>query len=181
MDLHQLLIERHSIRHYIDKAVSGDDVKTILEAALLAPSSKSARPWQFVVVEDKDKLQALARCKQAGATSLKTAAFAVVVVADPERSDVYIEDAGVAAVLMHIQAAALGIGSCWVQVRNRYTADGEPAGDVVGEELGIPRNYQVECIVTFGYSAETRRPVDTTKLLWEKVHIGVWHPTQEDV
>ena len=66
-NLHQLLLERHSIRRYKDQPVSADDVRTILEAALLAPSSKSARPWQFVVVEDKATLTSLAGCKQFGA------------------------------------------------------------------------------------------------------------------
>lgn len=180
MDFHQLLLERHSIRKYTDQPVSAEDVKTILEAALLAPSSKSARPWQFVVVEDKDKLAELAACKPAGAVSLKTAAFAVVIVSDPERSDVFIEDTSVAATVMQLQAAALGLGSCWIQVRNRYAADGEPAENVVQQALAIPQCYPVECIVTFGYSAETRKPVDPAKLLWEKVHIGRWNPVQEN-
>ena len=52
-NLNRLLLERHSIRRYKDQPVDADSVRTILEAALLAPSSKSARPWEFVVVEDK--------------------------------------------------------------------------------------------------------------------------------
>lgn len=174
-----MLLERHSIRRYTEEPVSADDVRTILEAALLAPTSKSSRPWQFVAVEDKDKLAALGACRAIGTTALKTAALAVVVVADPERSDVFIEDSSIAAVMMQLQAAALGLGSCWIQVRNRYAEDGEPAQDVVQAALGIPQCYPVECIVTFGHSAETRRPVDPTKLLWEKVHIGLWNPAQE--
>lgn len=173
-DLHQLLLERHSIRRYTDQNIDPEDVKTILEAALLSPSSKSARPWQFVVVEDHDMLQKLAECKMHGTMPVKNARLAVVVTASPERSDVFIEDCTVAAIMMHLQAAALGIGSCWIQVRGRYTADGETSEDYVREVLDIPHDMAVECIMTFGYSAETRRPVDPSKLLWEKVHIGSW-------
>lgn len=54
--LHQLFLKRHSIRRYSDTPVEADHVRLILQAALLAPSSKSKRPWQFVVVENKDTL-----------------------------------------------------------------------------------------------------------------------------
>lgn len=168
------MLQRHSIRRYKDQPVSADDVKTILEAALLSPSSKSARPWQFVVVEDKDMLTRLADCKQFGTKPVSTAAFAVVVTVDPAKSDVYVEDATVAAIFMHLQAADLGLGSCWIQVRGRFAADGESSETVVRELLDIPEEMAVECIVTFGYIDEQRRPVDPEKLLWEKVHIGRW-------
>lgn len=173
-NLHQLLLQRHSIRRYKDTPVDADDVRTILEAALLAPSSKSARPWQFVVVEDKEMLARLADCKQFGSKPVSTAAFAVVVTADMTKSDVYVEDASIAAVLMHLQAADLGLGSCWIQIRNRFAADGESSETVVRELLNIPEDMAVECIVTFGHIDEERRPVDPEKLLWEKIHIGRW-------
>ena len=62
-NLHDLLINRRSIRKYTDEPVDPDHVRLILEAALMAPTSKNARSWQFVVVEDKDTLQALGQCK----------------------------------------------------------------------------------------------------------------------
>ncbi len=178
--LHQLLLERHSIRRYTDRKIDPEDVKTILEAALLAPSSKSSRPWQFVVVEDAGMLERLSQCKPNGAQSIRNAAFAVVVAASPARSDVFVEDASIAAEFMQLQAADLGIGSCWIQVRNRYAADGEPSEVCIQEALGIPADISVECIMTFGYPAEVRKPVDPAKLLWEKVHLGSWNQTQAE-
>ena len=174
MDFHKLLLERHSIRRYTPDPVSSDDVKTILEAALLAPSSKSKRPWQFIVVENKDKLERLATAKPIAAHPIAKATFAVVVVADPELSDVFVEDATIAASYMQLQAAALGIGSCWIQIRNRFSENGEPAEVRVQDILSIPQYLKVECVITFGYSAENRKPVDPEKLLWEKVHIEEW-------
>lgn len=170
-----LLLSRHSIRKYIDQAIDPDYVKSILEAALLSPSSKSVRPWQFVIVEDKAKLEALSQCKPVAAHALKTCAFAVAVCADASLSDMVIEDCSIAAEMMQLQAAVLGIGSCWIQVRNRDSADGTSAEDVVRRILNIPPSIMVECIMTFGYSAETRRPVDPSKLKWEKVHVEGWN------
>lgn len=172
-NLHQLLLERHSIRRYTDRPLSADDVKTILEAALLAPSSKSIRPWQFVVVDDRDTLIALSKCKSFGAKPIENATMAVAVVSDPAKSECWLEDATVAAIFMHLQAAALGIGSCWIQIMGRDN-DGVPADNTVRDILNIPESLSIPCIMTFGYSAETRKPVDPDKLLWEKVHIGQW-------
>lgn len=174
MTIHQLLLERHSIRRYTDQPISPDDVKTIIEAGLLAPSSKNARSWQFVVVEDRDMLVRLSDLKPSYAASIKDCRFAVIITTDPAQSEAYIEDASIAAIFMHLQAADLGIGSCWVQVRGRQAADGTPSEEVVRELLDIPGQMCVECVITFGYSAENRKPVDPQKLKWEKVHIGLW-------
>ena len=172
--LHELLLRRHSIRRYEDKLISADDVTTILQAALLAPSSKSVRPWQFVVVDDKEVLARLAECKANGNRPIAACSLAVVVCATPEKPDMHIEDMSIAAAYMQLQATALGLGACWIQVRNRFTADGQDAEDVVRELLGIPHDYIVECIVTIGHPNEERRPVDPEKLLWEKVHLQKW-------
>lgn len=174
MDFHKLLLECHSIRRYTDQPINADDVKTILEAGLLAPSSKSKRPWQFIVVDDRETLEKLAKAKKVASHPIAGAAMAVVVVSNPELSDVFIEDTSIAAVFMQLQAAALGLGSCWIQIRNRFSEDGEPAEVMVQQLLGIPQYLPVECIVTFGYKNEDRKPVDPEKLLWEKVHIGTW-------
>lgn len=177
--LHELLVRRHSIRRYTDEPLSGEEVKLILEAALLAPTSKSSRSWQFVVVEDRDVLERLAKCKPAGAVPVGRCAMAVVVCADPTKSDPWIEDAAIAAEFMQLQAEDLGIGSCWIQVRGRFTADDIPSEEYIQELLGIPDVYPVVCIMTFGHKDEERRPVDPSKLLWERVHIGRWKPEQE--
>ncbi len=174
IDFHQLLFNRHSIRKYKDEPIDAEAVKQIIEAGLLAPSSKSSRPWQFVIVEDREKLLQLSKCKTAGALPIAGAAMAIVICADPEKSDVYIEDSSVAATFMQLQAAALGIGSCWIQIRNRYDSSDEPAQNLIKSSLNIPDYLQVVQVITFGISDENRRPVDPSKLLWEKVHLGEW-------
>ncbi len=148
--LHDLLLRRHSIRRYTDRQIDADDVKSIIEAGLLAPSSKSVRPWNFVIVDNKTTLEMLAGCKAAGARPISACSLAVVVCADPEKSDMYIEDMSIAAAYMQLQATALGLGACWIQVRNRFAADGEYAEEIVRQILNIPDNLVIECIMTIG-------------------------------
>lgn len=173
-NLHDLFVNRRSIRRYTDQTVDPDQVKMILEAALMAPTSKSVRPWQFVVIEDKDMLARLSECKPNYATSIASAPLAIVVTADTTRSDAWVEDASIAAVMMQLQAADFGLGSCWVEIRNRFRGDGVSSEEYVRELLGIPEEFAVLCIVTVGHKNEERKPINTDKLLWEKVHIGKW-------
>ena len=173
-NLNQLLVDRRSIRRYIDKPIDGDSVKLILEAGLLAPTSKNSRAWQFVVVEDKDMLAGLAKCKELGAGPIANATLGIVVSADMTVTDPWIEDASIAAAYMQLQAADLGIGSCWIQVRGRFTADGTPSEDYVRELLGMPEELGIVCVLTLGYPDEQRKPHDPAKTQWEKVHVGKW-------
>ncbi|MGM9803028.1 MAG: nitroreductase family protein [Muribaculaceae bacterium] len=171
-EFHDMLFTRHSIRKYTGESIDGEWVKLILEAALLAPSSKSTRPWEFVVVEDAEVLERLAGCKPFGAGPIAKCKMAIVVCAHPGVSDVWVEDAAVAATYMQLQAEALGLGSCWIQIRGRFDKDNNDAADLVRYLLDIPGDQQVECIITLGHKDEVRKPVDPEKLLWEKVHIG---------
>lgn len=171
---HELLIKRRSIRKYTNEEITPENVKLILEAALMAPSSKRSMPWQFLLVENKEKLKVLSNCKDFGTTPLNQCSLAVVVTADPGLSEAWIEDASVAAILMQLQAEELGLGSCWVQIRGRYTKEGQASDEFVKERLGIPSYLSVLCIITLGHKDEERKPTDTSKLLWEKVHIEEW-------
>ncbi len=174
MDFHDLIIKRRSIRRYTATPIDPEHVRLILESALLAPTSKSARAWQLVVIENKQKMEQLAQCKPAGAVSLKDCPLAVAVAVDGTRTEAWIEDASVAASYMQLQATALGLGSCWIQVYGRFAADGTPSDQYVQECLGIPETCPVLCILTFGHPAEERKLQDTDKLKWENVHIGQW-------
>ena len=100
--------------------------------------------------------------------------MAVVVTADTTKSDVWIEDASIASIIMQLQAADLGLGSCWIQVRERFTADGVSSEEYVREMFGIPEQYAVLSVISFGYKDEERKPYDPEKTQWEKVHIGKW-------
>lgn len=176
--LHQLLVERRSIRRYKDQPLSADEVKTILEAALLSPTGKNCRAWHFVAVDDKEMLLRLSECKSAGAGPVAGCALAVAVAVDVTASETWVEDASIAASNMMLQARDLGIGSCWIEVNGRLSADGTPTEDIVSELLGLPEQIQPLCIVTFGYPEEERKPQNTDKLLWERVHLGTFNAEQ---
>ena len=171
-EFHDMLFTRHSIRKYTDEPIDGEHVKLLLEAALLAPSGKSVRPWEFVVVEDKEVLAKMSECRPFGSGPVAKCKLAIVVCGDPGKTDVWVEDCTIAATYIQLQAEALGLGSCWIQMRGRFDKDNNDSADLIRELLDIPGEQQVECIITLGHKDEERRPVDPDKLLWEKAHIG---------
>jgi len=167
-----LITGRRSTRKFTDELLSSEQVESILKAALMAPTSKGASSWQFVVVEDKEMLLQLTRCKKNGAAFLYGCALAIVVLGDASQTDVWIEDATIAAIYMQLQAEDLGLGSCWCQVRNRLMEDGYESEKYVCALLDIPRQFGVLAIIGFGHKDQERKPLDESHLLWEKVHIG---------
>ena len=124
MELLELMRTRRSIRKYTDEAVAEEDVKKIVEAGMLSASGKAIRPWEFIVVTDKEMLLKMADCRAGSVNMLKEAPCAIVVVGNEEASDVWIEDCSAVMSNMHLMAHALGLGSCWVQGRLRK-ADGQ--------------------------------------------------------
>ncbi|ROS83000.1 NAD(P)H nitroreductase [Muribaculaceae bacterium Isolate-042 (Harlan)] len=171
---HDLITNRRSIRRYTDEEISAEDVKTIMEAALMAPTSKSSRPWQFVIVEDAARLEALSKCKETGAMPIAKAPLAIVVAVDVEASDPWIEDAAIAATFIQLQAQDLGLGSCWIQIRGRYTDRDLESETYVQNVLDMPDTILPVAIITIGHPAEEKKPQNLEKLLWEKVHINEW-------
>lgn len=157
------------MRKFTDEKVSREDLQLLLRAALMAPSSKGLHSWQFVVVEDKALIEALSHCKAQGADFLAGAPMAIVVLAEPEVSDVWIEDASVASTMLLLQAEDLGLGSCWIQVRDRKDAEGGNAEDNVRRVLDIDPSLRVLSIVAVGHKGMERKPFNEERLLWQKV------------
>ena len=167
-----LIQNRRSTRKFTEQLLSPEQVELILKAALMAPASKRSNPWQFVVVEDKEMLKKLAGCKKNGSAFLEGCALAVVVLANVMESDVWIEDASVASIYMQLQAEDLGLGSCWVQLRERFTASGMSSNEYVHEVLDMPLQLQALSIIAIGHKGMERKPFNEDNLQWEKIHLN---------
>lgn len=167
-----LVTQRRSTRQFTEELLLPHEVEQIMQSALMAPSSKSSRPWHFVLVEDKEMLQKLSICKATGASFIENCALAIVVLSDPMQSIAHIEDAAIAATYIQLQAEDLGLGSCWVQISGRETEAGQDSEEYVRELLDIPFQLTVGCIVAIGHKARESKPQNIEKLKWEKLHLG---------
>lgn len=168
----ELLSTRRSTRKFTDELLKPEEVESLLKAALKSPSSKSKTPWQFIVIEDKEQLKQLAQCKSAGAKPIEGCAIAIIVAADPLTSDVWIEDASIASILIQLEAEDLGLGSCWIQIRERNREDGYSSEQYIKDMLEMPLQMQVVSVIAVGHKAQDRPRIEDDSLQWEKVHIG---------
>jgi nitroreductase len=168
-----LLKSRRSIRKFKDEEIEKEKIEKILKAGLLAPSSRARRPWEFIAVTDKGLLSKLSFSRAQGSSSfLGKAPLGIVIIADKELCDVWIEDASIATTIIQLTAQSIGLGSCWIQVRERYYDNVTSSEDYIKEVLNIPSKYAVLCMLAVGYAHEEKLSYDEDKLLYNKIHIN---------
>ena len=167
-----LLLRRRSIRKYEAKPVEQDHIVKLTHAALSAPSGKNLKPWEFIVVTEPETIKKLSNAKETGASFVKDAPLVIVILADPAKSDVWIEDVSVAAILIQLQAEALGLVSCWVQVRNRVCDSVRTSEAYIRELLEIPTELQVASMISIGYPAERKSAYSESDLKTGKIYVN---------
>jgi len=114
MDILETIKIRRSIRKYRPEPIPGEKLEIIMEAARLAPSAANRQPWNFVVVQDRERKKALAKAAN-DQTFLGDAGAVVVAVGDPERSAGWHQkDTMIALEHIVLAATALGYGTCWI-------------------------------------------------------------------
>lgn len=165
-----LVQSRRSCRAFSEQKVSHNMVSTILKAALWSPTSKNNRPWEFIVVEERETLHELSKCKPHGASFLSEAPLGIVVLGDPQKSDVWVEDCSIATILMQLTAEDIGLGSTWIQVNQRMHNQEITAFEYIRKVLNIPDHLQVLALLAIGYKARERQPYSEEELLSERVH-----------
>lgn len=168
-----ILMKRRSIRKYTDERIPKEKLQMIVNAGLVSPTSRNRKPCEFIVVENRETLKKLAGVREHGADMLENAAAAIVVMADSEVSDVWVEDCSIAMSNMHNTADSIGVGSCWIQGRDRYAKNCQSSSEYVREMFGVPDRFCLEAILSLGIPAEQPEPhsldeLDQNKVHWEK-------------
>ena len=149
MELSQIIQARRSIRKYKGDAIAPEQLEAVLEAGRLAPSWKNGQCWTYIVVSDPAVRLALGEAVgfNPDRTAYEAAPYVLVQCADPAASgdlggkDYYMMDAGISLEHMVLQAAELGLGTCWVG-----WFDEQPVKDL----LGIPEGQRVVALTPLG-------------------------------
>jgi nitroreductase len=174
MNFLDLVNRRQSCRRYLpDRRIPRATLDRCLEAARLAPSACNSQPWSFVVADDPAQVRLLAEeaCTQApyGMNRFVRDASALVAVVTEKmklaarlgaqfRGVQYsLIDLGIACEHLDLQAAAEGLGSCWLGWFNE---------SAIKNRLDLPRHAKVDLLLCLGYPADPtlrpklRRPLD---------------------
>ena len=169
----QNILNRKSVRAYTDRAVSREQLDTLLRAAMAAPTGRDMRPWKFVVIDDKEALAALSE-QLPYAKMLPEAAAAIVVCGDLSVTDDkgqpstnWTFDCSAATENLLLAAEAMGLGAVWTGVypyEERQTA--------VSQALQLPEHIIPLNLIPIGYPKGDPQPKD--KYNADNIHFNGW-------
>jgi len=168
----ELLRQRRSIRKYTEQKIEPEKLEILKEAVLRSPSSKNINPWEFIFVDNPDQIAKLKNCKTYGSAPLTTSPLAIVVCADEAKNDVWVEDCSITSILLQLTAQSLGLGSCWIQIRERMHSETVSSEKFIQDLLNIPESFRVLSIVTVGYPEKWREGKTLGELQFEKIRIN---------
>ena len=143
MDVFDCVSTLSSIRVYDDRDVDMETIRKVIEAGRLAPSAHNDQPWEFILINEKERLQQMAKYCISGSFIIQVS-FAVVVLTDP-RSKWQQIDTTRAVQNMVLTAWSMKLGSCWI---GRLNEDG------LKKYLKIPDSWDVLTVLPFGYFNE---------------------------
>ena len=170
-DMLNLIMKRRSIRKFKDEKLTGEQIQELVNAGLLAPTSKNNKAVELIVVDDIDTILKLKDCRNMGTIGLQTASCAIVAIADSEKSDAWVEDASIAASYIQLRAEDIGLGSVWIQMRNRVS-ESDSSENEIRKLLNIPEKYGVLCILAIGYKNENKEAYTENDVEESRVHFG---------
>ena len=160
------ILARKSVRQYINRPVEPEKVDLLLRAGMAAPSGSDKRPWSFVVVQDRARLDSMA-ARLPYAKMLTRAPMAIVICGDTLRSALWEQDCCAVTENILLAAESMGLGAVWtaaypyserVEAVRRYT--------------GLPENIVPLCVVPVGYPEGKQAPKD--KYDASKIHYAQW-------
>lgn len=150
------IFHRISVRKFTDQPVEPEKIRRILKAAMAAPSATNQQPWEFYVVTDREKIEALAAASPYG----HFAALAPVLIVPAYRKECAVPefaqiDMSIAQENMWLETDFLGLGGTWIGVAPR-----EERMEQVEKILNMPEYLRAFSIFALGYPAETRPQQD---------------------
>lgn len=158
MDFLEVIEKRHSVRKYADTPVEREVLDAIVRIAQTAPSSRNSHSSSFVIVEDKDTLEALSQMRDYGSALLAGAQAAVLVLGDTTKTDLWVDNCAISATFLQLAVTSMDLASCWVHINGRSRLKAEPEGpsavEYVTGLLGIKDGLVPYCAIAIGYPAE---------------------------
>lgn len=149
---------RTSIRDYEARPVEKEKIEKMLRAAMAAPTAMNKQPWHFVVVDQRNVLDALAGANPY-AKMLKKAPLAIVVCGNTDKMiegggrDFWIQDASAATENLLLAAHAMGLGAVWT---GAYPSEERCIS--ISKVLSLSDNLIPLNMIVVGYPAEHPQP-----------------------
>lgn len=169
MEALEAIFSRRSIRKYLPRAVSPEQIETLMKAAMSAPSAGNQQPWHFVIIQERSLLNEIPKIHPYS-KMLHEAPVGILVCGDLnlERYQHYwMIDCSAATENLLLSANALGLGAVWLGV---YPV--EERISKIREMFNLPENIIPFALVALGYPAEEKPPAN--RFDPDRVHRDKW-------
>ena len=166
MDTIEAIKTRRSIRKYTDKPVADEDISKILDCGFCAPNAHNLKPWDFIVVKEREKLNSFADYGTYQKMLYKTQ-VAIIVCGDSEKQtnhDLLVNDCSAATENILLAAHSLGLGAVWCGIVQ------DSMIKFFTESLNLPKNVVPMALISIGYPDEERHAPERYNK--ERVHFG---------
>src|SRR4030042_6578786 len=147
-DVCDAIRKRRTVRSFTDEEVTNEQVETILEMAMYAPTYMNRKPWYFVIIRDKD-LQTKLGETLGVRPYIQQAAVVIAVYGDPKISNTWDLDDCAAIENMLIAATALGLGSAWAGSPGNLAWSA--AEGLMRDGLKVPKGFRALSMVWLGH------------------------------
>lgn len=164
-------LSRRTIRKFKEKKVEKEVVMELMKTALVSPSGSNRKPYEFVVIDDKEIIKKLSVAKESGATFAADAPLMIVILG--HENPTWDDDCAIASTIIQLKAHDLGLGSCWIQTKEKVDSEGNATDENIKKILGAPSELKVHNMMALGYPDEekpayTDADVDMAKLHFNK-------------
>lgn len=163
--------KRRSIRKYLPKEVEEKKLNEILKAAMFSPSAHDEKPWEFIIIKNQKTKDLLAATKK---WSYFIDQAPIVLVLCSQEVDYWVENLGIVAENIYLEATNQGLGTCFVQIRGSQTYKGKDAEEYVKKILSVPQNIRILCLMPLGYPTEQKEEHKNSEFEKEKIHYEVY-------
>ena len=159
--LKDIIFERRTVRKFKEDKVDRELLDELLKYSLMGPSYGNSRPVEFIVVEDKDTLNALSGIETFGTKYIAECPTVVIVMADTDLSETWVEECSIAASYLQLLAQEAGLNTAWVNLKDGETKDDVPMQEFTRNLFNLPKSYATLCMIPIGYGNEkVRKRVD---------------------
>ena len=162
------ILARRSIRRYTSEPIGEDMIHGLLEAAMAAPSACDERPWEFIVLRDRAKLDAIPAI-HSYAQMTREAPLAIVVCGNLQKQVVnglWVQDCSAATENLLLAVVEAGLGAVWCAIYPHSGLD-QPFRRL----LAVPEHIVPFSLVPIGHPAEQKPPArryDAARVHYDK-------------
>lgn len=171
--LQEIIKSRRTVRKFKNQEVDRKTLEELLMYSTMGPSNGNSHPVEFIIVDDKDKIEKLSEMESFATLYLKECPCIIIVMANTEICKTWVEECSIAASYLQLLAKEQGLGTAWINVKEGTTSQKIEFEEYFRNEFNIPKKYRALCLIPIGYPKGGTKDHETYDVS-EKIHYNTF-------